>query len=71
MPDIASALDIALGPYVVAPTSAAESATIMGDGLSEFFWRSLVAKRLNLPAQEAALCVDAPDGSETRWAPPP
>ncbi len=53
VPDIAAALDIALGPYDVAPTSAAEAATMMGDGLSEFFWRSLVAKRLNLPAREA------------------
>ena len=53
VPDIAAALDIALGSHNVAPTSAAEAATMMGDGLSEFFWRSLVAKRLSLPAREA------------------
>jgi len=53
VPDIAAALDIALEPYEVAPTSAADAATMMGDGLSEFFWRALVDKRLNLPASEA------------------
>jgi phosphoglycolate phosphatase len=53
VPDIAAALDIALAPYQVPPTSAAEAATMMGDGLSEFFWRALVAKRLALPALEA------------------
>ena len=53
VPDIAAALDIALAPYAFTPTSAAEAAAMMGDGLSEFFWRALVAKRLDLPAQEA------------------
>jgi phosphoglycolate phosphatase len=53
VPDIAAALDIALAPYQVAPTSIGEAATMMGDGLSEFFWRALVAKRLDLPALEA------------------
>lgn len=53
VPDIAVALDIALAPYRVASTNAAEAATMMGDGLSEFFWRAMVAKRLDLPAQEA------------------
>jgi phosphoglycolate phosphatase len=53
VPDIAAALDVALEPYEVAPTSAAEAATMMGDGLSEFFWRALVSKRLALPALEA------------------
>ena len=53
VPDIAAALDVALKPYEAAPTSAAEAATMMGDGLSEFFWRALVAKRLNLPAMQA------------------
>jgi phosphoglycolate phosphatase len=53
VPDIAAALDIALTPYSVAPTCPAEAASMMGDGLSEFFWRALVAKRLGLPASEA------------------
>ena len=53
VPDIAAALDIALAPYKVSPMTPAEAATMMGDGLSEFFWRALVAKRLNLPALEA------------------
>jgi phosphoglycolate phosphatase len=53
VPDIAAALDIALKPYKVAAMSAAEAATMMGDGLNEFFWRALVAKRLDLPALEA------------------
>jgi phosphoglycolate phosphatase len=53
VPDIAAALDVALEPYGVTPTSAAEASTMMGDGLNEFFWRALVAKRLDLPALEA------------------
>jgi phosphoglycolate phosphatase len=53
VPDIASALDFALAPYQVPATSPSAAATMMGDGLSEFFWRALVAKRLNLPALEA------------------
>jgi len=60
VPDIAAALDVALEPYDVAQTSAAEAATMMGDGLSEFFWRALVAKRLDLPALEA-------DGARKRF----
>lgn len=53
VPDIAAALDTVLVPYGCAPTTSAEAATMMGDGLSEFFWRALVAKRLSLPADEA------------------
>jgi len=53
VPDIASALDLALAPYGCGGTSPAEAATMMGDGLSEFFWRALVTKRLALPALEA------------------
>ena len=53
VPDIAAALDIALAPYNVAPTSIGEAASMMGDGLSQFFWHALVSKRLNLPALEA------------------
>ena len=53
VPDIADALDIALTPYGVKPTSIGEAASMMGDGLSEFFWRALVVKRLSLPAAEA------------------
>lgn len=53
VPDIAAALDCALADYGCGPTSPAEAATMMGDGLSEFFWRALVAKRLALPALEA------------------
>jgi hypothetical protein len=53
VPDIAAALDIALAPYEVTPTSGADAAAMMGDGLNEFFWRALVAKRINLPALEA------------------
>jgi len=53
VPDIAVALDTALKPYEATPTSTADAATMMGDGLSEFFWRALVSKRLNLPALEA------------------
>jgi phosphoglycolate phosphatase len=53
VPDIADALDIALAPYKVAPTSIGEASSMMGDGLSQFFWHALVAKRLSLPAVEA------------------
>ena len=53
VPDIAAALDVALEPYGTAPTGIGEAASMMGDGLSEFFWRALVSKRLNLPADEA------------------
>ncbi|MBZ0210434.1 MAG: HAD hydrolase-like protein, partial [Hyphomicrobium sp.] len=53
VPDIAAALDAALAPYGVQPTSIGEAASMMGDGLSEFFWKALVSKRLNLPADEA------------------
>jgi phosphoglycolate phosphatase len=53
VPDIAAALDAVLAPYGASPTTSAEAATMMGDGLSEFFWRALVAKRLSLPADEA------------------
>ena len=53
VPDIAAALDVALAPYNVTSTGIREAASMMGDGLSEFFWRALVSKRLNLSAQEA------------------
>jgi phosphoglycolate phosphatase len=53
VPDIAAALDVVLAPYNVPPTTIGEAASMMGDGLSEFFWRALVAKRLQLPALEA------------------
>lgn len=53
VPDIADALDTALAPYGAGPTSSADAATMMGDGLSTFFWRALVAKRLSLAADEA------------------
>lgn len=53
VPDIAAALNITLSKYKVAPTSLCEAASMMGDGLSEFFWRALVAKRLDLAALEA------------------
>lgn len=53
VPDIADALDIALKPYDVPPTSIGEAAGMMGDGLSEFFWKALMSKRLNLTASEA------------------
>lgn len=53
VPDIAAALDDVLAPYGVGPTSEDEAASMMGDGLSEFFWRALTSKRLNLPADEA------------------
>jgi hypothetical protein len=44
VPDIADALDIALAPYGTAPTSIGEAASMMGDGLSEFFLKALVEK---------------------------
>ncbi len=53
VPDIADALDIALAPYGAAPTGIGEAASMMGDGLSELFWKALVSKRLQLPAAEA------------------
>ena len=62
VPDIACALNTVLAPYGSAPTSAAEAATMMGDGLSEFFWRALVAKRLSLPALEADAARSARHG---------
>jgi phosphoglycolate phosphatase len=52
--DIAAALDSVLARYGCGVTSAGEAAAMMGDGLSTFFWRALVAKRLSLPAEEAA-----------------
>ena len=53
VPDIAAALDVALAPYHHGPTSIGDAAAMMGDGLSEFFWKALIAKRINLPATEA------------------
>lgn len=53
VPDIAVALDTALQPYAVSQTKLDEAASMMGDGLSEFFWRALASKRLSLPAHEA------------------
>jgi phosphoglycolate phosphatase len=52
--DIAAALDRALTPYGCRSTRTDEAAAMMGEGLSGFFWRALVAKRLSLPADEAA-----------------
>ncbi len=53
--DMATALDCALTPYGCAPTTSEEAASMMGDGLSGFFWKALVAKRLDLSAEDAAL----------------
>ncbi|AHB50231.1 hypothetical protein W911_11730 [Hyphomicrobium nitrativorans NL23] len=53
--DIAAALDLALAPYGCKATSSEEAAAMMGDGLSGFFWKAMVAKRLDLPADDAAL----------------
>lgn len=53
--DIAAALDCALAPYGCHPTRTEEAAAMMGEGLSGFFWRALVAKRLSLPAEKAAV----------------
>lgn len=52
--DIAVAFDQAIAPYQRGPTRTEVAASLMGEGLSGFFWRGLVAKRLNLPADEAA-----------------
>lgn len=52
--DIAAALDHALLPFDCPPTRTEEAAAMMGEGLSGFFWRALVAKRLALPADRAA-----------------
>ncbi len=52
--DIAAALDLALAPYGCSTTPAEDAKSLMGEGLSGFFWRALVAKRLSLPADEAA-----------------
>jgi phosphoglycolate phosphatase len=52
--DIAAAFDLAIAPYGRSPTSREVAASLMGEGLSGFFWRGLVAHRLNLPAEEAA-----------------
>jgi phosphoglycolate phosphatase len=51
--DIAAALDRALAPYGCGLTRPEEAASMMGEGLSGFFWRALVAKRLDLPADQA------------------
>lgn len=56
--DIAAAFDRALEPYGVGPLSPAEGALMMGEGLSGFFWRALVAKRLGLPADEASAALE-------------
>ena len=60
VPDIAEALDITLAPYGVGRTSIGEAASMMGDGLSEFFWKAMVSKRLNLPAAEADALIFGP-----------
>lgn len=52
--DIATAFDAAIAPYGRAPTPTEDAASLMGEGLSGFFWRGLVTKRLDLPAEEAA-----------------
>lgn len=54
IPDIAAALDKALARYPSCATSPRDAAAMMGDGLTTFFWRAIVAKRLHLPAEEAA-----------------
>lgn len=54
VPDIAAALDTALARFGSSPTSPNEAAAMMGAGLSGFFWRAIVAKRLDLSAEEAA-----------------
>lgn len=54
VPDIAAALDSALARYGSTATRVSEAEAMMGDGLGAFFWRALVAKRLDLPAEEAA-----------------
>lgn len=53
--DIAAALDRALAPLGCKPTSTEQAATLMGEGLRGFFWQALVAKRLNLSAEDAAV----------------
>lgn len=53
VPDIAAAINAAFAPYDCPAMSVVEAATMMGHGLGGFFWRSLVAKRLDLPAEEA------------------
>jgi phosphoglycolate phosphatase len=55
--DISAAFNRALEPYAAAPLSPDEGATMMGEGLGGFFWRALVAKRLNLPADEASAAL--------------
>jgi phosphoglycolate phosphatase len=52
--DIATAFDLAIAPYSRPPTSIEIASSLMGEGLSGFFWRGLVAHRLSLPAEEAA-----------------
>ncbi len=54
VPDIAAALDAALARFGSSPTSPDEAAAMMGDGLNAFFWRAIVAKRLDLSAEDAA-----------------
>ena len=53
VPDIAEALDIALAPYGLPRTTIGQAASMMGDGLSEFFWKAMMSKRLSLSAAEA------------------
>lgn len=53
--DIARAFDAAIAPYGREPTPTEDAASLMGEGLSGFFWRGLVAKRLSLPAEEAGV----------------
>lgn len=52
--DIAAAFDLAIAAYSRPPTSLEVASSLMGEGLSGFFWRGLVAHRLDLPAEEAA-----------------
>ncbi|WP_072390783.1 HAD-IA family hydrolase [Hyphomicrobium sp. CS1GBMeth3] len=51
--DICAAFDRALEHYGIGTLSPDEGAMMMGEGLSGFFWRAIVAKRLDLPAGEA------------------
>lgn len=55
--DISAAFDRALEPYGIGTLSPVEGAMMMGEGLSGFFWRALVAKRLDLPADEASAAL--------------
>ncbi|MBA2127440.1 phosphoglycolate phosphatase [Hyphomicrobium methylovorum] len=52
--DIAAAFDEAISPYSSGTTCPKNAVSMMGDGLGTFFWRAVVDRRLDLPADEAA-----------------